>query len=90
MFRLLEVKDTQATYHYGDCSENYEGVFELDIVKLLSGEIKGDTPMSEVVKILKPCISESSNQHKANRAFGKIYKHFQETNEYIKDGGFYS
>ncbi|MGN7763374.1 hypothetical protein ACTJKB_18170 [Paenibacillus sp. 22594] len=90
MFKLFEVKDTKATYHYGDCSENYEGIFELDLFKLLSGEIKGDTPMSEVVKILKPCISEGFNQHKANRAFSKIYQHFHETNEYINDGGFYS
>jgi len=89
-FKLYQLQGTKAIYQYGDCSENYEGLFETDLVKLLSGEIAGDTPMSEVVRILIPCLSESSSQHKANRAFSKIHNHFKETNEYLVDGGYYS
>lgn len=89
-FKLLEMNDTKAIYVYGDCSENFEGIFELDLEKLISGEIPGDTNMIQVVKVIKPCLSDGDYQHKANRAFSKIYKHYKETRTYLLEGGYYS
>lgn len=89
-FKLNQLQGSKAIYSYGDCSENYEGVFELDLPKLFAGELSGDALMSEVVRIINPCLSESSSQHKANRAFSKIYKHFKDNNEYLSEGGFFS
>jgi hypothetical protein len=87
-FKLNDLQGSKAIYYYGDCSENYEGVFEIDLPNLR--EISGDFLLSEVVKIIKPCLSEHSGQQKANRAFIKIYKHFKDTDEYLTEGGFYS
>lgn len=89
-FKLIRMDDTKAIYAYGDCSENFEGLFELDLEKLLSGETPSDTDMREVVKVIKPCISDIEYQHKANRAFSKIYKHFKETSTYLLEGGYYA
>lgn len=89
-FKLLRTNGTKALYMYGDCSENFEGLFELDLEKLLSGETSFNTDMREVVKVIKPCISDTEYQHKANRAFSKIYKHYKETKEYLLEGGYYA
>lgn len=89
-FKFLRMNDTKALYVYGDCSENFEGLFELDLEKLISGETSLDADMREVVKIIKPCISDTEYQHKANRAFSKIYKHYKETKEYLLEGGYYA
>ena len=89
-FKLLRTNDTKALYMYGDCSENFEGLFELDLEKLMSGETLFNTDMREVVKVIKPCISDIESQHKANRAFSKIYKHYKETKEYLLEGGYYA
>lgn len=51
-FKLLRMDDTKALYLYGDCSENFEGLFELDLEKLLSGETSFNTDMREVVKVI--------------------------------------
>lgn len=72
-FKFLKMNHTKAIYVYGDCSENFEGIFELDLEKLISGETPGDTNMAQVVKVIKPCLSDGDYQHKANRAFSKIY-----------------
>lgn len=89
-FKLIKKYDTKAIYAYGDCSENFEGLFELDLEKLISGEIPSDTDIREVVKVIKPCISDKEYQHKANRVFSKIYKHYKETSTYLLEGGYYS
>ncbi len=89
-FRLLSTKGTQAIYNYSDCSENFEGIFELDLGKLISGEISSDTDMRQVVKVIKLCKSDGSSQHMANRAFSKIYKHYKETGTYLAEGGYYA
>ncbi|RXZ78543.1 hypothetical protein EBB07_26455 [Paenibacillaceae bacterium] len=89
-FKLLEVEDTKARYIYGDCSENYEGRFELDLFKLSTNEALSETTMSEAVKLLKPCLSEGVSQYKANRAFSKIYKHYIQTGSYLEEGGYYA
>ncbi|TVX93800.1 hypothetical protein [Paenibacillus agilis] len=89
-FKLLEVIDNKAIYVYGDCSENFEGIFELELEKLITGEIPSDTCMTQVVKVIKPCLSDGQYQHKANRAFSKIYKHYKETRTYLLEGGYYS
>ncbi|WP_406880806.1 hypothetical protein [Paenibacillus amylolyticus] len=46
--------------------------------------------MREVVKFIKPCIGDTEYQHKANRAFSKIYKLYKETKEYLLEGGYYA
>lgn len=89
-FKLLEIKNNKAIYAYGDCSENFEGIFELDLEKLITGEIPGDTCMTKVVKVVRPCLSDRVYQHKANRAFSKIYKHYRETRTYLLEGGYYA
>lgn len=89
-FKLICVNDGTATYAYGDCSENLEGRFELNIERLLSGEMSMDTDMREVVKVTKSCLSDGEHQHKANRAFSKIYKHYKITATYLKEGGYYA
>jgi len=89
-FKLLRMNANKALYMYGDCSENFEGLFELDLEKLISGETSSNTDMREVVKVIKPCISDREYQHKANRAFSKIYKHYKETKEYLLEGGYYA
>lgn len=58
-FKLLRMNDNKALYMYGDCSENFEGLFELDLEKLISGETLFNTDMREVVKVIKPCISDT-------------------------------
>jgi hypothetical protein len=90
VFKLHEMNDTKATYLYGDCSESLEGMFEVDLEKLITGEIPGDTSMRQVVKVIKPCLSDGINQHKANRAFSKIFKHYKETKTYLLEGGYYA
>lgn len=89
-FKLFEVNGTEAIYIYGDCSENFEGKFRLDVAKLLSVETPMDTAITEVVKVITPCLSEGEMQHKANRAFSKIYKHYRETGTYLVEGGYYA
>lgn len=89
-FKLLEKNDNKAIYVYGDCSENFEGIFELELEKLFTGEIPGDTSMTQVVKVVRPCLSDGAYQHKANRAFSKIYKHYKETGTYLIEGGYYA
>ncbi|WP_156395523.1 MULTISPECIES: hypothetical protein [Paenibacillus] len=84
------MNDTKALYVYGDCSENFEGLLELDLEKLISGVTSFDTDMSEVVKVIKLFISDTEYQHKANRAFRKIHKHYKETKEYLSEGGYYA
>ncbi|WP_227871811.1 hypothetical protein [Paenibacillus bovis] len=89
-FKLLQMNGTKALYMYGDCSENLEGLFELDLEKLISGETLFDTDIREVVRVIRSCISDTEHQHKANRAFSKIYKHYKETKEYLLEGGYYA
>ncbi|CAI6036077.1 hypothetical protein PAECIP112173_00824 [Paenibacillus sp. JJ-100] len=89
-FQLISVNEGTAVYAYGDCSENLEGRFELNLGRLMSGEVSMDTDMREVVRVTKPCLSDGGYQHKANRAFSKIYKHYVSTSTYLKEGGYYA
>ncbi|KAA8787095.1 hypothetical protein ABIE27_003385 [Paenibacillus sp. 4624] len=89
-FKLICINDDIAIYAYGDCSEKLEGRFELNLGRLLSGEMSMDTDIKEVVRVTKPCLSDGEHQHKANRAFSKIYKHYVKTDTYLKEGGYYA
>ncbi|WCN38809.1 hypothetical protein [Aneurinibacillus uraniidurans] len=86
-FRLIEVNATIARYQYGQCMKELDGTFEVDIPKLISGEISKDTPMDEVVRLLP---SKYMNQSMANRAFSKIYKYYLENKGYPSEGGYYA
>jgi hypothetical protein len=89
-FQLIGVNAGTAVYAYGDCSEHLEGRFELNLERLILGEVSMDTDIKEIVRVTKPCLSDGENQHKANRAFSKIYKHYVNTSTYIKEGGYYA
>jgi len=86
-FELVEVNGTLARYRYGSCRRELDGVFEVDVPKLLSGETSKDAPMDEVVRLLP---SKLMSQPMANRAFGKIYKYYAANGEYPVKGGYYA
>jgi len=85
-FELIEVIGTVARYRFGNCLRELDGIIELDLFKLKNGEIPGDTPISEVVKL----INDKQEQAMANRVFSKVNKHFLEHNEYPVKGGYYA
>lgn len=85
-FELVEVNGTLAKYRFGSCLKPLDGELELDLFKLKSGEIPGTTPIDQVVKLM----NDKQSQAMANRVFGKIYKHYFETNEYLVKGGYYA
>lgn len=85
-FELIEEIGTLARYKFGNCLHELDGVFELDLFKLKSGEISGETPINEVVKL----INDNQEQSMANRVFSKINKHYLEYNEYPRKGGYYA
>lgn len=85
-FSLLEINGTAARYRFGGCNQELDGIFEIDLYKLMSCETPGSTPMNEVVRLL----NEKQSEFLACRAFSKIYYHFKEHNEYLKDGGYYA
>lgn len=86
-FKLIEVNATLAKYQYGPCMKELDGVFEVDVVKLISGEVSENTPIDEVVRLLP---SGYMSQAMANRAFGKIYKYYVENRYYPLEGGYYA
>jgi hypothetical protein len=85
-FELIEVIGNIASYRFGSCLKELDGIIELDLFKLISGETTVDTPMSEVVRLM----NDKQNQAMANRVFGKVHKHFLEYNEYPVKGGYYA
>lgn len=85
-FELIEVIGTLARYRFGNCLRELDGVIELDLFKLKSGEISGDTPINEVVRLM----NDKQTQAMANRVFSKINKHFLEQNDYPVKGGYYA
>ncbi|BFT72426.1 hypothetical protein [Paenibacillus sp. P36] len=88
--RLLDLHGNLAKYKYGLCDKPFDGVFETDVTKVLSGELPGDTTMEEVINIINPCTGEGKQLRSAIQAFTAIYRHYRETNEYMVDGGYYS
>lgn len=85
-FELVEIVGTSATYKFGPCGHEPDGLVEFDIAKLLNGEIPGDTPVHEAVKVL----NAHQSQAMANRVFGKIYRHYAEHGNYPLTGGYYA
>ncbi|MCP3746708.1 hypothetical protein [Paenibacillus sp. A3M_27_13] len=85
-YELVKIRGTVAEYRFGNCLSDLDGIFEIDLPKLIGGEISMEAPISEVVRLKN--ISQS--QAMANRVFGKIYKHFLEHNEYPSKGGYYA
>jgi hypothetical protein len=85
-FELIEVIGTLARYRFGNCLCELDGLIELDLFKLESGEIPGNTPIIEVVKLM----NHKQSQAMANRVFGTINKHYLENNEYPEKGGYYA
>lgn len=85
-FELIEMVGTKARYRYGSCLHELDGVMEVDLYRLVNGEISKDTPMEDVVIRL----NDNQGQASANRIFGKIYKHFMENHEYPQKGGYYA
>ncbi|MFX3639845.1 MAG: hypothetical protein ACE3L7_14515 [Candidatus Pristimantibacillus sp.] len=85
-FELVTVRGTIAEYRFGDCLKELDGVFEIDLPRLINGEISMDAPIEEVVKLK----NDKKPQATANRVFGKIHKYFLEHNEYPTKGGYYS
>lgn len=51
-FELVELKGSAAEYRFGSCLNELTGLFEVDLEKLVSGEIPWDTPMEQVVILL--------------------------------------
>ncbi|MVP00778.1 hypothetical protein [Paenibacillus lutrae] len=86
-FKLIKVSGTLATYQYGECLREMDGLFEVDVYKLITGEIPGDTPMSEVVRLLP---SATKSEFMAYRAFRKIRNYYVEHGEYPVQGGYYA
>lgn len=89
-FKLIEIYQTTAKYMYSDCSDNFEGIFELNLENYFTNELFDKVSMSDVVKVIKPCLREGQSQPLANRAFSKIYKHYQKTGKYLREGGYYA
>jgi hypothetical protein len=85
-FELIEVIGTLAKYRFGYCLRELDGVIELDLTKLISGETPKDTPINEVVKL----INNNQTQQNAYRVFHKIYKYYLEYNDYPLKGGYYA
>ncbi|MFF2480710.1 hypothetical protein [Paenibacillus sp. NPDC058071] len=85
-FELVTIKGTIAEYRFGNCLKELDGIFEIDLPNLISGEISMETPIDEVVRLK----NNSQTQSMANRVFGKIYKHYLEHNEYPAKGGYYA
>ncbi|CAH1232205.1 hypothetical protein PAECIP111891_06971 [Paenibacillus allorhizoplanae] len=85
-FELVMIRGTAAEYKFGNCLKEKDGVIEVDIPKLISGETSMDTPMDEVVKLK----NDKQSQSMANKVFGKIYKHYLEHHEYVSKGGYYA
>ncbi|MNW25775.1 hypothetical protein D3C74_25270 [compost metagenome] len=85
-YELVEIKGTIAVYKFGDCLKELDGIFEIDLPKLISGEILMQAPIGEVVKLK----NDNQSQAKANRVFGKIYKHYLEYHGYPTEGGYYA
>ncbi|WP_438449100.1 hypothetical protein [Gorillibacterium sp. sgz5001074] len=85
-FELVRVRGTVAEYRFGECLKELDGLFEVDLPRLINGDISLDTPISELV-ILK---NKNQSQAAANRVFSKIYKYYLAHNEYPEKGGYYT
>ncbi len=85
-FELVDLKESAAQYRFGSCLNELTGLFEVDLEKLLNGEISWDPPMENVVILL----NNEQSQAMANRAFSKIFKHYKKTGQYLTHGGYYA
>lgn len=85
-YELVEIRGTVAVYKFGNCLKELDGIFEIDLPKLISGEISMQAPIGEVVKLK----NDNQSQAKAIKVFGKIYKHYLEHHEYPTKGGYYA
>lgn len=68
----------------------FDGLFETDVTKVLSGEVPGETSMDKIVNIITQCTGEGEQLRSAIQAFTAIYRHYRKTGTYIEDGGYYA
>ncbi|MNG21601.1 hypothetical protein D3C84_1059890 [compost metagenome] len=85
-YELVERIGTKAIYRFGSCLQPMDGLFEVDVAKLISGEISPEESMTDVVKLL----NDLQPQQHANRVFSKIYRYYMEKHEYPVQGGYYA
>ncbi|MGG4397415.1 hypothetical protein ABEX25_24210 [Paenibacillus thiaminolyticus] len=85
-FELIEERGTVARYRYGHCMQTLEYELEVDLSKLMSGEIAKDTPLNNIIVFT----SEKKSEFMAYRVFSKIYKHYSAEGQYVKRGGYYA
>ncbi|WP_246070451.1 hypothetical protein [Paenibacillus kobensis] len=78
-YELVEQVGEKAIYRFGNCLQPLDGLFEVDLARLISGEIPSETPMSDVVRRLNDLLP----QQLANRVFGKIYRYYEEHKTYL-------
>jgi len=89
-FKLIEVNGILAKYRYGQCLQELDGIVEVDVVSVIKGELSGDTPMSEVVRVIEPCTGESESRYLAIKTFTEIYRYYKENDIYPENGGYYA
>lgn len=85
-FEFVGMNGTAAQYRFGHCLRELSGLLEVDVGKLINGETSWDAPMNEVVILL----NTEQSQWMANKVFGKIFKHYKETGEYLARDGYYA
>lgn len=89
-FELIEQNGMMAKYRYGQCLHKLDGIVEVDVIRLINGEIPGDTPLSEIVKVIKLCKGDNESKQLAIRVFSAIHRYYKENGTYPEKGGYYA
>jgi len=89
-FKLIEVEGILAKYQYGQCLHELDGVLEVNVVSVINGELPGDTPMSEVARVIVPCSGEGESRYLAIKAFTAIHRYYKQNGAYPEKGGYYA
>jgi hypothetical protein len=89
-FKLIRIDGTRAKYQYGQCKHELDGIVEVDVVKLISGELPGSTPMSEVARVLKSCEGENGTERFAMQVFTAVHRYYNKKGAYPEKGGYYA
>lgn len=89
-FELIESDGIKAKYRYGKCLHDLDGIVEVDVIRVINGEIPGETPMSEVAKVITPCEGENDSQRYAILVFSAIHRYYRKNGVYPEKGAYYS
>lgn len=89
-FKLIETDGIVAKYNYGECLHELDGIVEVDVVRVINGEVAADTPMSEIAKVIVPCSDEGESGLFAINAFTAIYRYYKKNGVYPETGGYYA